>query len=73
MNFVQNRVVRQECAQNSVLGPHRTCYEFMIQTPAPAPHAINKMRIDDTAEPPVDWREAAHIAWTTNHSAVTFK
>jgi hypothetical protein len=61
--------------EGSILGPHHTYYEFRIekQTPAPSPYIIRKMRIDDTAERPIDWREEGNIVWTTNSSAVTFK
>jgi hypothetical protein len=45
----------------------------MIQTTAPSPRTVRKMRIEDTAQPPIDWREEGTVIWATNSSAVTFK
>jgi hypothetical protein len=55
------------------LGPHRTYSELMIQTAPPSPRTVRTMRIEDTAVPPIDWRDGGRILWATNSSAVTFK
>jgi len=57
----------------SALGPHRTYSEFLIQTAPPSPRTIRSMRIEDTAVPPIDWREEGSILWATNSSTVTLK
>jgi len=57
----------------SLLGPHRTYCRLMIQTVPPSPRTIRSARIEDTAVPPIDWREEGSIVWASNSSAVTFK
>ena len=57
----------------SLLGPHRTYCRLMIQTVPPSPRTIRSMRFEDTAVPPIDWREDGSILWASNSSAVTFK
>lgn len=57
----------------SVLGPHRTYYEFMIQTPPPSPRTVRTMRLEDTLAPPIDWREEGSILWASNSLTVTFR
>jgi len=60
-------------SDGSVLGPHRTYYEFMIQTPPPAPRTVRTMRLEDTVAEPIDWREEGKILWASNSSTVAFK
>ena len=60
-------------ADGSVLGPHRTYYEFMLQTPPPSPRTVRTLRLEDTVMPPIDWREEGSILWASNSSTVTFK
>jgi hypothetical protein len=57
----------------SVLGPHHTYSEFMIQTPPPSPRTVRSMSIEDSVAPPIDWREEGNILWASNSSSVTFK
>jgi hypothetical protein len=57
----------------SVLGRHRTYCEFMIQTVPPSPRTVRRVTVEDTAVPPIDWREEGSIVWSSNSSAVTFK
>ena len=56
----------------SVLGAHRTYCEFMIQTVPPNPRTVRRVTMEDTAVPPIDWREEGNISWASNSSAVTF-
>jgi hypothetical protein len=61
--------------EGSVLGPHRTYSWLTIQTPPPyhSRGTVRSLRIEDSAVPPIDWRNEGHILWATNSSTVTFK
>jgi hypothetical protein len=56
-----------------VLGRHRTYSKFTIQTSPPSPHTVRSMTVEDSATPPIDWREDGSILWASNSSSVTFK
>lgn len=57
---------------STLLGIHRTYYQFTIETAPPATHAIRRVRIEDTSSPLINWREDGSIVWSSNNSAVTF-
>ena len=59
--------------EGSVVGFHRTYYEFTIQTPQPSPRIVRRLRVEDSDVPQIDWREDGSILWASNSSAVTFK
>lgn len=57
----------------SVLGKHRSYCELMIQTAPPSPRTVRRVTVEDTAIPPIDWRNEGSIVWASNSSAATFK
>src|ERR1035437_9300856 len=43
--------------EGSVVGFHRTYYEFTIQTPQPSPRIVRRLRVEDSDVPQIDCRE----------------
>lgn len=57
----------------SVLGGTRRFSELRVEARGRNGGTVRKMRVEDTAEPGIDWRMEGEVFWNRSSSAVTFK
>ena len=56
-----------------VLGGTRRFSELRVEARGRNGGTVRKMRVEDTAEPGIDWRMEGEVFWNRSSSAVTFK
>jgi hypothetical protein len=56
----------------SVLGGKRRFSDLWVEAKGPKGGTVRRMRVEDTAEPGIDWRIEGEVFWSRN-GAVTFK
>ena len=60
-------------SQKSLLAGSRRFSELRIDTSGSGPRVVRRMVIEDTAEPPMDWKIEGDLFWSKNSASVTFK
>jgi hypothetical protein len=57
----------------SLLGGTTRFSELRVEAKGPNGSTVRRMRVEDTAEPGIDWRIEGEVFWNRHSSAVTFK